>query len=196
MTGIALIAVAAVILFNPLKYPGTGPRAPGIDPRKAHPDETRSYWIAPQTQAPLQVEISPHRWQFDFAPVEQHLRGIEFDTDQGLQLTGEHLPALMDLVLALQADGSEVDQSRLGDLIRLTFPGDRGRHLEQVLLGLYRYSLAQPAGSTPLATLSDLDAQRDLQQRHLGADYAERLWGSQNRMRERLLRRREQHVGD
>ncbi len=85
---------------------------------------------------------------------------------------------------------------RANILDRSSFPGDRGRHLEQVLLGLYRYSLAQPAGSTPLATLSDLDAQRHLQQRHLGADYAERLWGSQNRMRERLLRRREQHVGD
>jgi hypothetical protein len=191
VTGLMLLALAVVMLINPLHRSDTGARAPGVDPRAAHANEAASHWIAPQTDQAALAEISPFRWRMDFAPVEQYLRGIEFDDAEGLRLTGAHLPGLTDLVLALQMHDDEVDQARLGHLIRRTFPGEYGQHLEQVFLGLYRYSLAQPGEPEPIASLDALDAQRRLQQQYLGPDYAEALWGEQNRLRQRLLLRRE-----
>lgn len=151
-------------------------------------------------QQPLSISdefperISTTHWQFDFESTEQVLTKIKLNGKGELILNETTADLLKVAVSKLPLNMTEADLQRIEILVAKGLPGKAGQQLSGVLTDFYRYwQLARIDDKKALnieAKERSFDQAVLRQERYLGKDIAERLFGRKNAVTRYLYARR------
>lgn len=138
--------------------------------------------------------ISATHWQFDFEATEQVLTKIKLNETGELILNETTADLLKVAVSKLPLNMTEADLQRIEILVAKGLPGKVGQQLSDVLTGFYRYWQIERIDENNALNIEDKERSFEqtvlLQERYLGKDVAEHLFGRKNAVTRYLYARR------
>lgn len=128
--------------------------------------------------------ISTDYWRFDFEASVQFLANIKYTEIGDIILNANSAKTLEDAVSKLPQTMTKTDLHRAELLVTKNFPGQAGQQLAKVLTSFYRYqqaSMIETDKPQDMAAKERRFEQTILrQQRYLGKEVANKLFGRQN----------------
>jgi len=150
--------------------------------------------LTSEAQVKSSFELAKQQIKVGFAEVEYALRLVKLDSFGQLILNDKTEASLNRAVARLPADLPEDEIAHIQALIQTSLPGEAGAQVADVFTKYYRYKVTEkalvmnsPAPDSVDTALEQLATVADLRYEIMGDEYAEKLFGTQQRRAEYYL---------
>ena len=164
--------------------------------------QSNSQWRQPNAISSIFPEpLSTDEWQFDYDDIEQVLARIKQGESNNLIINETTAVILNEAVSNFSEETNENSLRRIRFLVSKGMRGDAGQELGEILVSFYRYKKAEAKEKllekTSQAKTKSLKVQETrfeqtllIQERYLGPEVSEQLFGRKNALNRYLLARR------